>query len=142
MAKVNPQADVELLIARLLDPVRQLLRANGGFLPFAAYLDTARRVRKFAAQAGPQADPEELAAFLEDRMREFAAAKKAIATAIVSDIRAVPPGTRKRQDCVAFALDHRAGYSVIVLLPYTLDDKGAAAFGELFAIDGGNRIFP
>ncbi|HNW35748.1 MAG TPA: hypothetical protein PKM25_12495 [Candidatus Ozemobacteraceae bacterium] len=137
----NPQADVERLIARLLVPVRKMLHENGGFPPFAAYLDTARRVRKFAAEAGDRADQDKLTAFLEEAMRGFAAARKAIATAIVSDVRAAPPGERKTRDCVAFALDHVDEYSVIVLLPYELDGKGRAVFGELFAVDGERRIF-
>jgi len=137
----NPQTDVELLIARLLEPVRKMLRESGGFLPFAAYLDTARRVRKFAAEADDETDQKKLTAFFEENMREFAEAKKAIATAIVCDVRATPPGERKARDCVAFSLDHVDDYSVIVLLPYSLDEKGHAVFGELFAIDGENRIF-
>lgn len=139
MAKT--QADVELLIARLLAPVRRMLREHGGFQPFAAYLDTARRVRKFAAETDDGGDQDKLTAFLEERMRGFATAKKAIATAIVSDVRATPPGERKARDCVAFALDHVDDYSVIVLLPYELDAKGNAVFGELFAVDGESRIF-
>lgn len=135
------QADVELLIARLLAPVRKMLRASGGFLPFGAYLDTARRVRKFAAEADEGADQDKLTAFFEEKMRGFADAKKAIATAVVSDVRAAPPGERKARDCVAFALDHVDDYSVIVFLPYELDENGAAVFGELFAIDGENKIF-
>ncbi|MBP7635268.1 hypothetical protein KBA41_13965 [Candidatus Ozemobacteraceae bacterium] len=137
----DSQAAVELLMARLLEPVRKLLREHGGFLPFAAYLDTARRVRKFAAESDDEADQEKLTAFFEEKLRGFAKAKKAVATALVSDVLAAPPGKRKAVDCVSFALDHAGGYSVIVFLPYELDDEGNAIFGELFAIDGESRIF-
>jgi len=136
------QADVELLMKRLVEPVRKMLRENGGFLPFGAYLDTARRVRKFQAEADDACDQDELAVFFEEKMRGYAAAKKAIATAIVRDVRAAPPGKRKAEDCAAFALDHGDGYSIIVFLPYVIDEAGEVVFGELFAIDGDNKIFP
>ncbi|RCK78965.1 MAG: hypothetical protein OZSIB_0516 [Candidatus Ozemobacter sibiricus] len=141
MARENARRDVELLIGRLIAPLRTLLRQPGGFLPFAAYLDTARRARKFAVQADESADPEALVRFLEDRMREAAAAGKAIATAIVSDTRATPPGERAPVDCAAFALDHRAGLSLVVLLPYARQKRGAVTFGEMFACEGEHRIF-
>ncbi len=141
MAKDNARRDVELLIARLIAPLRTLVRDQGGFLPFAASLDSTRRVRKFAAQAGESPDPEELAAFLEGKMREAAAAGKAVATAIVSDTRATPPGERKPVDCAAFTLDHRAGLSLVVLLPYTRDAAGRVTFGEMFSCEGESRIF-
>ncbi len=137
MAKT--QDDVELLMGHLLEPVREMLKESGGFLPFAAYLDKAKKVRKFIGEG--KSEPDELTAFFEEKLRGFAEAKKAVATAIVSDVRAVPPGKRKERDCVAFALDHAEAYSVVVFLPYELDEEGNAVFGELFAIDGENRIF-
>ncbi|HEY9068859.1 MAG TPA: hypothetical protein VIV61_01310 [Candidatus Ozemobacteraceae bacterium] len=135
------QADVELLMKRLVEPVRKMLRESGGFLPFGAYLDTARRVRKFQAEVDDAWDQDELAGFFEEKLQGYAAAKKAVATAIVRDVRAAPPGKRKAEDCAAFALDHVDGYSVIVFLPYVIDEGGKVLFGELFAIDGDSRIF-
>lgn len=137
----DTQADVELLMKKLIEPVREMLREEGGFLPFGAYLDTARRVKKVAAEADEESDQDALTAVLEKKMQGFADANKAIATAIVSDVRAVPPGKKKERDCVAFALDHVDDYSIIVFLPYELDKESEVVFGELFAIDGDNKIF-
>lgn len=135
------QADVEVLMKKLIEPVRKMLREEGGFPPFGAYLDTSRRVKKIAAEADDESDQDALTAFLEEKMQGFADANKAIATAIVSDVRAVPPGKKKERDCVSFALDHADDYSVIVFLPYELDEDNEVVFGELFAIDGDNKIF-
>jgi hypothetical protein len=45
-----------------------------------------------------------------------------IATAIVVDVRTIPPGKKEKQDAVEVRLDHVSGYSVI--------ETGMDGFGE------------
>src|SRR5690348_1235831 len=74
---------------------------------------------------------------------EFAADGKTgaiIASAVVYDVRTVPPGETEKTDAVAIELDHRDNYSVVVFIPYVVE-AGSVHFREAFARKGNFRIF-
>jgi hypothetical protein len=50
------------------------------------------------------------------------------------------PSSSERRDAVAVSLNHRGGYSVIVLLPYTIED-GSVAYDAPHAQPGEADIF-
>ena len=63
------------------------------------------------------------------------------ATALVYDVRVAVPDDIRKKDAVAVSLNHRDGYSVIVIFPYRLHGN-EFAFGEAFAQTGERDIFP
>jgi hypothetical protein len=63
------------------------------------------------------------------------------ATALVVDIRVVPPGKDAKQDAIAVRLDHRDGYSVVVVFPYSIGSEGEVTIEAPFAVNGEQRIF-
>jgi hypothetical protein len=77
---------------------------------------------------------------LVDGFKRDAATGKVKATALVYDIRVVPPGTNEKSDAIAVALDHKDKYSVVVMLPYVLH-AGKLTIGTPFAQKGESRIF-
>ena len=57
------------------------------------------------------------------------------------DVRAVLPDTGVKSDAVAIALDHRDNYSVVVMIPYTLQNRNVR-FGSTFAQKGDDQKKP
>ncbi|XUU59435.1 hypothetical protein ACRAQ6_07530 [Erythrobacter sp. HA6-11] len=76
----------------------------------------------------------------KDAFKADADLGKLNATAIVYDVRAVPPGEVEKSDAIAVNLDHRSNYSVVVLFPYELSND-EPVIGEPFAIAGDFAIF-
>jgi hypothetical protein len=60
---------------------------------------------------------------------------------VVYDVRTIPPGATEKTDAIAVRLDHQAGYSVVVMIPYRLAD-GQLVKGTVFAVKGDASIFP
>ena len=67
--------------------------------------------------------------------------RKYKATGIVYDVKTIPPGATEKTDAIAVRLDHQAGYSVVVMIPYRLVD-GQLVKGAVFAVKGDASIFP
>ena len=83
----------------------------------------------------------ELIDLLTDAFRQSAAKGECIATAIVYDIRTIPPGESEKIDAICVSLDHKDGYSVNVAFPYTLR-HGELSLKPAFATKGDAKIFP
>ena len=71
--------------------------------------------------------------------KQGAAQKKLKATALVYDMRVVPPGSSVKSDAIAVALDHRDAYSAVVIYPYT-SSNGQLTVGTPFAQQGSSQI--
>ncbi len=63
------------------------------------------------------------------------------ATAVVYDVRVVLPSNEEKSDAIAVSLNHRDGYSVVVLFPYKID-AAKLVWGKIFAHKGEADIFP
>ena len=78
---------------------------------------------------------------LEKGFRDGAKRRLYKATAIVVDVRTIPPGKKDKQDAIEVRLDHVSGYSVKVLFPYAFSSKGDLSVAPPFAVLGEGRIF-
>jgi len=78
---------------------------------------------------------------LVPRARNILLRNRFKATALVVDIRTIPPGKKEKQDAVEVRLDHVSGYSVKVIFPYVFSSKGQPEFSPPFALAGEGRIF-
>lgn len=63
------------------------------------------------------------------------------ATGIVYDVMTLPTGASEKTDAIAVRLDHEAGYSAVVMIPYRLVEEQVVK-GTIFAVKGDGSIFP
>ena len=62
------------------------------------------------------------------------------ATALVCDVKVRLPATGEKSDAVSVSLNHRDGYSVIVIFPYKIDGE-VLDFADPYAEKGEGDIF-
>jgi hypothetical protein len=137
----SPKTQCESLLDAVLPMAAKTLKEHGEFYPFGASLKQGGKVALAMAYDGREKPPSQpLIEMLRDGFRADASAHKIIASAIVYDVRVIPPGTSEKIDAVAVELDHRDNYSVIVFFPYTIRDS-AVDIREPFANKGEGRIF-
>lgn len=128
------------LMDAVLPFAQQMLTEHGEFFPYGGAMNSAGEIISVTAYEGNENLPSsELIEFLNKAFRGAAAKKEYKATALVYDVRiSLPSG--EPSDAIALNLDHESGYSVIVLLPYTLSN-GKLEFGQIAAQKGKGSIF-
>lgn len=121
---------------------KEMLKRHGEFFPFGGTMSVFGEVAQMAGWTGDERPPSrQIIALLNGGFRDGAALGKYRATALVYDIRVVPPGGAQKQDAIAVNLDHRDGYSVVVVFPYTLSEAGELELKSPFASAGAAAIF-
>jgi len=124
---------------RLMDSVlpfaEQMLNEYGEFIPYGGAMKSNGEIVSVAGTDGEeQPKSTDIIKLLQDRFRNEAENGNYKATAIVYDARV------KSSDAIVIALDHKSGYSVVVFLPYTLEN-GQLEYGEISAQAGENSVF-
>lgn len=142
----QPQRECERLMQAVLPLAQQSLEERRGFYPFGATLSPRGGVALLDAWMGAEHPPaDDALAALEETFRDGAAKRRIKATALVVDVHLVPPGTLDRRDAIEVRLDHRDGYSVRIVFPYSFPGgigASAVVLDEPFAMQGERRIFP
>jgi hypothetical protein len=134
--------DCNQLLNATLPFAEQMLRDHGEFFPFGAQMLPDGKIVSVAADDGEDhSRSQSLIDVLRAAFRAGAAEGDLLATALVYDVRVVPPGGSEKSDAIALNLDHRDNYSVRVFLPYTITD-GQPIIGDAFANGGDYSIFP
>ncbi|MDH3637599.1 MAG: hypothetical protein OES09_03960 [Gammaproteobacteria bacterium] len=135
------KAEAEDLINAVLPVAQQMLEKYGEFIPYGGAMKPNGEVVSVPGYDGnEQPSSQEIINLLKDSFRAAGKNGEYKATAIVFDVHVIAPGSDEKTDAVAVALDHKEGYSVVVLFPYQLSD-GAVEFGQVFAEAGDNDIF-
>ena len=138
----TPQQDCETLMNAVLPFGKQMLSRSRELSPFGGTMSVAGEVAQVAGWTGEERPPaRQVIALLNGGFRDGAALGRYRATALVYDIRVVPPGGAEKQDAIAVNLDHVDGYSVVVVFPYTFSDTGTLKLGSPFAKPGAAVIF-
>jgi len=138
----TPKQDCEALMNAVLPFGKQMLLRARELYPFGGTMSVAGEVAQVAGWTGAERPPSrQVIALLNGGFRDGAALGKYRATALVYDIRVVPPGSTEKQDAIAVNLDHREAYSVVVVFPYTFSEAGALKLGSPFAQPGAALIF-
>lgn len=136
----NP--DCENLINDLFPYAQKMLSEDGEFFPFGGTMAADGEISHVAVENDEECPPaEEMIALLKEHFKEGAADGEFIATAMVFDIMAVPPGKEEEQDAVAVALDHKDGFSGVAIFPYTLGGADGVEIGTPFGGPGEGDIF-
>ena len=111
--------------------VEELLKRHGEFLPFGAAMRPNGEIVCLGAYDGREVPSlaggfAEIIRSLKDNFIDGARRQEYMATALFYEVGFTLPSSTERRDAVAVSLNHRDGYSVIVLLPYTIEDGDVA----------------
>jgi hypothetical protein len=139
----TPKDDANELLNSALPFAFQMLREHGEFYPYGRVMRPDGSIEMFGADDGVEhPSSKKLIELLEGAFRHFALEGRYKATAIVYDVRTIPPGATEKTDAVAVRLDHEDNYSVVVMIPYRRAPDGEVSTGALFAANGAGSIFP
>jgi len=139
---MSAKDDCNLLLIAALPFAEQMLRDHGEFLPFGAQMLPDGEIVSVGVDDGEDhSRSQNLIDALQVAFKAGAADGELVATALVYDVRVVPPGAREKTDAIALNLDHRENYSVTVFFPYALSE-GEPEIGDAFASGGDYSIFP
>ena len=120
----------------------QMLREHHEFFPFGATMDNDGEMANAGGWTGDeQPESAEVIELLEKGLQEGAKNGEYKATALVYDVRIVPPGKQGKQDAIAVACDHRDNYSVVVYFPYSFDAGGELVIEAPFGSAGKGKVF-
>ena len=137
----DAQAEAEELVNAVLPHAENMLIAHGEFFPFGGAMTLDGDIAELAIGEEHRDSPiEAIVDALKEKLRSGADSNTYRATALVFPVRAELPGAEDECDAVAIALDHRANFSVVLMIPYALKD-GGVEFGEAFAQQGEREIF-
>ncbi len=137
---MQAEDDCNQLLNLALPFAEQMLKEHGEFLPFGAQILADGKIASVAVNEDDTRS-QNLIDLLQAAFKADAINGNVIATALVYDVRVLPPGASQKSDAIALNLDHRDNYSVIVFMPYVIAD-GGPVLGELFVNDGDYAIFP
>ncbi len=139
---MSAKDDCNLLLNATLPFAEQMLRAHGEFLPFGARMLPDGEIVSVGVEDGEDhSGSQNLIDALQVAFIAGAADGDLVATALVYDVRVVPPGANEKTDAIALNLDHRDNYSVTVFFPYALSE-GEPQIGDAFASAGDYAVFP
>jgi hypothetical protein len=137
-----PKDEATDLLNMLLPFAEKMLREHGEFYPYGgAMLPDGSMTMLGATDGNEHPKSKDLYDLMVGTFREHAREGKCKATGIVYDVMTLPPGATAKTDAMAVRLDHEAGYSVVVMIPYHLAD-GQVMKGAIFAVKGDGSIFP
>lgn len=138
---MSPKEQCEQLLGATIPFVEKTLEEYGEFHPLGCYMNHDGSISLASVYDGDEVPAsQELIDMLNDRVSSMAGNGEIVASAVVYDVRITLPSTGAPSDAIVAALDHRDGYSVEVIFPYTLDG-GTLTFGETLAQHGAGRIF-
>lgn len=121
----------------------RMLGEFGEFHPYGGYMKPSGEIAHVGAKDEEDDHPKskDLLHVLQHSFFEIAATGACKATAIVFNVRVVPPGSEEKSDAVQVCLEHADGYSAEVFLPYQIDQHGRVSYGTMFAREGKHDIF-
>lgn len=138
----DPKTDCEALMNSVLPLAEKMLTAHGEFIPFGGAMQPDGQIVSIAGDDGNE-HPKSVDVIALMKQGFVVAAHKGEykATAVVYDARVNLASTEGKSDAIAVSLNHRDGYSVIVLFPYSID-AGKLILGAAFAQKGEADTFP
>jgi hypothetical protein len=142
MSPGRGKPDAEALLAQFLPFAEKMLREHGEFLPFGGRMNPDGEIVWEGASNGQERPlSQDLITLLRNGHAKLAVSGLIKASAIVYDVRIVPPGCVSKQDAIAVELDHEHGYSAIVYYPYRLDSAAVLHVEPPFTHQGQNFTF-
>jgi hypothetical protein len=141
-SKKMPQEELEGLMTDSIAQAKRMLAEYGEFYPYGGAIDKKGKVISIEVDDGDEHPPsQKLIDRLVGSFQSQATAGEYRATAIVYDVRVIPPGSTEKTDAICLELDHVEGVSLKVFVPYKIKRKNEVIYGEMFSRDGAARIF-
>lgn len=138
----SAKEECEDLMNSVLPFAHKILTQHREFYPFGGAMAPDGKIIAVGGDPGEEhPGSQEVIDLLERGFQEGARTGKYKATAVVVDMRVVPPGKNTKQDAIAVRLDHRDGYSAVVVFPYSIGSSGEVTIAAPFAVKGAERIF-
>ena len=143
--EAQPKADCESVMNFGLPLAEEMLKRHGEFLPFGAAMRPNGEIICLGAYDG-RAYPSlagsftELIRSLKEAFVDGARRQEYLATALFYEVTVTAAGSGEQLNAVAVSLNHRDAYSVIVLLPFSIDD-GKLVYADPRAQPGEADIF-
>jgi hypothetical protein len=138
----TPKEECEELMSSALPFAKQMLSQHREFYPFGGAMAADGKIIAVGGDtASEHPASQEVIALLEKGFQDGARTGKYKATAMVVDMLVIPPGKTAKQDAIAVLLDHRDGYSVVVVYPYVIGPAGEVAIESPYAVKGAGKIF-
>ena len=135
---LTPKEECEQLMNAILPLAEEMLANYGEFYPCGGAMTVEGEIVHISAKGETDHPPsQDLIDLLKDSFRSRRNEYRA--TAIVADVKTVPPGSQAKTDAIQVLLDHKGGYSVEVFFPYEIMG-GKAVFSEPFAAEGQDLI--
>ncbi len=127
----------------LLPLAKRMLSEEGEFYPYAGLLHPSGDILHIGAKIEGTDHPDSRSVIetLTQKLKESARVGAAKATAIVFDVRIIPPGKSEKMDAIQVSVDHAEGFSAEVFFPYSIDDERGVVFGRTFAQKGDGVMF-
>lgn len=135
------KSDCEMLLNSVLPFAEQMLRKHGEFYPYGGAMRTDGQIISVGGDNGSEHPKSvDIIELLETAF--VAAAKKGDykATALVTNSSLTLSSTGEKTDAIVVSLDHRDGYSVIVMFPYTITN-GQLVMQAPIAQKGAGKVF-
>ncbi len=130
------------LLNALLSAAIEMLERGGSFLPFAYVTTTDEEIEEIPLiLAEDEVTAETALETLTTTLRLGVDSGRYLAVGICADMEITDPRDGVHTDAILAMLEHREGTSVDVFLPYSTDEEGKAALGELFAVPGEGTVF-
>lgn len=138
---MNAKQQCEKLMDSLLPFASQMLTAHGEFFPFGGTMDPQGQIGMSGGWTGEEHPPSgEVISLLHSAFVAGAREGKFMATALVYDVRVIPPGQENKTDAIAVDVSHRDGVSQTVIYPYQLRDHKLVV-GQPYAIQNQHPVF-
>lgn len=138
---VSPKQQCEQLMDSLLPFATKMLATHGEFFPFGGTIDANGKIGMTGGWTGEEHPPSsEVISLLHSAFLGGARKGDYIATALVYDVRVMPPGEQVKTDAIAIDVSHRDGISQTVIYPYKVIEKKVLA-GKPYAISNQHPVF-
>ncbi len=138
------KTEAEELMNAIIGFAEHMLKEYGEFYPYGGAMTPDGEITMFGAEEEDDDDEmltsQELIDILKTAFRKAAQNGDYKATAIVYDIHLSEPSNDTESDAIAISLEHMSDYSVIVVIPYVLNE-GDIQYGEVLAQEGDKDIF-
>ncbi len=133
--------ECETLMNAMFPFAEQMLGDHGEFFPYGGAMTSGGDIVSVAGYEGTERPPSlDVIRVIKRAFVKGAREARFRATALVYDVRIVRPESGEKSDAVACSLNHRDNYSVVVFVPYRLED-GQPIFGDVFSEEGEADIF-
>ena len=137
----DPKSDCETIMNSVLPFAEKMLTDHGEFIPFGGAMRENGQLVSVAGYDGaghPMSN--DTIALIKDGFIAAARQGEYKATAIVYDVKVKLPASEEKSDAIAVSLNHRDNYSIVVFIPYRIDNR-RLILGTAFAQKGEADIF-